>query len=145
MKRDSILVVDFGTSNVHVNVVDVRDGQILYSRSRKYRMISPEDGYTEINPRELWHASEQCVKEVISDMEAVELHGITFSYFGDNLMLVDSNGEPLTNIILAFDVRGALEAAEDFPRRFTDEEFIRITGSTCVPFCTGPKILWFKK
>ena len=84
MKRDSILVVDFGTSNVHVNVVDVRDGQILYSRSRRYRMISPEDGYTEINPRELWHASEQCVKEVISDMEAVELHGITFSYFGDN-------------------------------------------------------------
>ena len=145
MKRDSILVVDFGTSNVHVNVVDVRDGQILYSRSRRYRMISPEDGYTEINPRELWHASEQCVKEVISDMEAVELHGITFSYFGDNLMLVDSNGEPLTNIILAFDVRGAREAAEDFPRRFTDEEFIRITGSTCVPFCTGPKILWFKK
>ena len=30
MKRDSILVVDFGTSNVHVNVVHVRDGQILY-------------------------------------------------------------------------------------------------------------------
>ena len=29
MKRDSILVVDFGTSNVNVNVVDVRDGQIL--------------------------------------------------------------------------------------------------------------------
>ena len=35
-------------------------------------------------------------------MENVELH-ITFSYFGDNIMLADSHGAPLTNIILAFD------------------------------------------
>lgn len=145
MKRDSILVVDFGTSNVHVNVVDVWNGQILYSRSRKYTMMSPKEGYTEINPGELWDASEQCVGEVIRDMEEVELKAVTFSYFGDNLMLADSRGEPLTNIILAFDVRGENEAKAEFARRFTDEEFIRITGSTCVPFCTGPKILWFKK
>ena len=52
MKRDSILVVDFGTSNVHVNVVHVWDGQILYSKSRKYAMLSPKDGYTEIKPHE---------------------------------------------------------------------------------------------
>lgn len=145
MKRDSILVVDFGTSNVHVNVVHVWDGQILYSKSRKYAMLSPKDGYTEINPHELWQASVQCVKEVLDIMENVELHAITFSYFGDNIMLADSHGAPLTNIILAFDVRGTEEALGEFGSRFTDEEFIGITGGTCVTFCTGPKLLWFKK
>ena len=121
MKRNSILVVDFGTSNVHVNVVHVWDGQILYSKSRKYAMLSPKDGYTEINPHELWQASVQCVKEVLDIMENVELHAITFSYFGDNIMLADSHGAPLTNIILAVDVRGTEEALGEFGSRFTDE------------------------
>lgn len=145
MKRNGILVVDFGTSNVHVNIVDVRGGKILHSCSRKYAMISPQDGYTEIDPQELWKASEHCVGEVLQDMREVELHGLTFSYFGDNLLLVDAQGQPLSNIILAFDVRGAEEAENEFARQFTEQEFIRITGSACVPFCTGPKILWFKK
>lgn len=145
MKRDGMLVVDFGTSNVHVNVIDTKDGRILYSSLGRYSMISPEDGYTELDPEELWRASEECVGKVVEELCDVELHGVTFSYFGDNLMLVDQEGNPLSNLILAFDIRGSEEAEGEFGLQFSEEEFIDITGSPCVPFCTGPKILWIKK
>ena len=73
-------------------------------------------------------------------MENVELHAITFSYFGIIINAGRQHGAPLTNIILAFDVRGTEEALGEFGSRFTDEEFIGITGGTCVTFCTGPKV-----
>lgn len=145
MGEKVILVVDFGTSNVHVNAVKVSNGEIICSTSQKYPMISPEDGYTEVDANLLWQNSETCVGDVIENLgENQEIAAITFSYFGDNLILADKDGEALYNCILCFDIRGEKEA-EYILSRVPEKEILEMTGSSYSGFATGSKILWVKK
>lgn len=144
-KRYCILVVDFGTSNVHINMVDVQTGEILFATSRKYDIVSEQDGYAEIDPETLWKASMEGVGCVIQGMDMdIVLSGISFSYFGDNLLLMDESMKPLSNLVLGFDVRGAEEVAE-IEHGLKDRTFAQIVGCKCETMCTGAKILWFRK
>lgn len=145
MGKSVILVVDFGTSNVHVNAVKVSNGEIICSTSKKYPMISPEDGYTEVDADLLWRNSETCVGDVIDNLDKdVKIAAITFSYFGDNLILVDEDGQALYNCILCFDIRGE-EEAEEIVSQLSEKEIVEMTGSGYSRFATGSKILWIKK
>ena len=49
-------------------------------------------------------------------------------------MLADSHGAPLTNIILAFDVRGTEEALGEFGSRFTMKNLLASTGEPALHF-----------
>lgn len=145
MGKDAIMVVDFGTSNVRASLIDVHNGCILSYASKNYPTISPIDGYAEIETERLWLCSESCVADVIEHMDQhTELHAITFSYFGDNLILVDKDGNPLYNMILAVDNRGVREA-EELCSHFGEKNLIDIIGTISIPGHTGCKILWLKK
>lgn len=114
-----ILVVDFGTSNVHVNVVDVENGNIPVSTSRKYQIICPQSGYIELDPEEMWKKSEEGVEEVVSEVTKINekngisyrIEALSFSYFGDNIIPVDENGEANYHLLQCFDERGKKQAA----------------------------------
>ena len=111
MKKKIILVVDYGTSNVRVNAVDADNGDIMHSASKKYRIEEKKDGYAEISAEHLWTYSESCMREVAENMGSdEEARAIAFSFFGDNLIPVDREGNALNDCILCTDSRGAKEA-----------------------------------
>jgi len=59
--REGILAIDFGTSNVRAALINVENGSILGNESAKYEWMHPEEGQTEINPHEIWRASQRTV------------------------------------------------------------------------------------
>lgn len=145
MGNSVILVVDFGTSNVHGSLVSLENGTILYHCSRKYPMVTTQPGYAELDPEQIWENAQLCVQELMEKKpDNLWLKTMTFSYFGDSLVLVDKRGEPLTNLLLCFDTRG-MEEARWLENTLGRERFMALTGGSCYHFATPAKMLWIQR
>ena len=144
MKKQVILVVDYGTSNVRVNAIDTDDGNIVCSASQKYLIRSKEQGYAEISADELWKFSESCMAEVVRKIEGTaEPRAIAFSFFGDNLIPVDKNGNALNDCILCTDIRGK-EEADYICSNIPEDEQIELIGDSYMLYKFGTKVLWVR-
>lgn len=144
MKKRIILVVDYGTSNVRVNAIDTDNGEIVCSASKKYLIESGGNGYAEISVDRLWKYSEYCMGKVMEDLaEEEEPKAVAFSFFGDNLIPVDSKGNALNDCILCTDARGE-EEVEYIYSKIPEEEQIHIIGDSYMLYKIGTKILWMK-
>lgn len=144
MKRTIILVVDYGTSNVRVNGIDAANGDIVYSSSKKYRIDSKGCGYAEISTDNLWNYSVDCMRNVKEQFtEEDEAKAISFSFFGDNLIPVNKDGDALNDCILCTDPRGQDEA-DYINSRIPMDEQIELIGDSYMAYKVGAKILWVK-
>ncbi len=145
MKRNLIVVVDYGTSNVRVNAIDTDNGEIAYSYAKKYLVKEKGKGYAEISAEHLWTYSEECMKEVMQQIcHEDEPRAIAFSFFGDNLLAVDENGNALTDCILCTDPRGT-EEIRYINEKIPPEEQKSIIGDWYSHHLkVGAKILWIK-
>lgn len=141
-----VLVVDFGTSNVHINAINCDNGDIPFSVSRQYRMICPKSGYVELDPEEMWKKSEEGVyeilKKIVNSSEKYSLEVLSFSFFGDNLIPVNCQGSALHNLLQCFDIRGKKQAVE-LNRIIGEERLIKITGDVCESTSCSSKIRYF--
>lgn len=145
MKRKLVCVVDYGTSNTRVNAINVEDGSIAYSSSRKYLIDDKGQGYAEISSGEIWSFSEACMGDIMSQVtQDDEVVAISYSFFGDNLIPVDAQGEALDNCILCTDPRGA-EEADYVNRQIPIAEQIETIGDSYMPYKFGAKALWVKQ
>ncbi|MGI6004784.1 MAG: FGGY-family carbohydrate kinase [Christensenellales bacterium] len=145
--KKSVAIVDFGTSNVRVNIVDVDNGKVMYSCLESYKMVSSKSGYTELNVEDLWSGACRCFASVMQEVrrdKQCEVSAVNFSYFGDCVILCDENREPLYNLILAFDPRGEREA-EEINGYFGEKRIIATTGSAYTWISSPAKLLWFKR
>ncbi len=93
--KSLIIVVDFGTSSVKVNLIRPENGEILYTSSKRYPVFSDGAGSAELSAEEIWMNSVLCMKEASEFMEAGSYvpEILTFSWFGDNLLFVDTSEE----------------------------------------------------
>ncbi|WP_122643054.1 FGGY-family carbohydrate kinase [Luxibacter massiliensis] len=141
----AILVADFGTSKVHINLIEPGRGRVLYCVSRGYRTQIPRPGYAEIDPLEMWEAVQEGVGLAAENIPpGYKISGISFSYFGDSIMAVDQNKRPLTNLILAFDGR-AKQQQRELSGQIGETRYRQITGGLTSSDDTGAKILWLKE
>ena len=143
--KEGILIVDVGTSKVHINLIDIYNGALICATASPYSWIHPKEGWSEVDPNEIWNAAEKAVDEVLLlSANTCDIKAIAFSYIGDSLLLVDKNLNPLHNLILAFDARAKIEAQEII-RDFSEDKFMQITGSNLIPEFVPSKLLWLKK
>lgn len=127
---DAYLAIDFGTSNVHVSLIDATTTRALVATSRKYGWYYPAPNQVELHIEETWQASEQAVGEVISRMPAdARLIAITFSYFGDSITPVDEKGEALYSMLPGFCGRSYKEV-QTIADELGADTYARITGNT---------------
>lgn len=141
----TIIILDFGTSNVRVNAINIENGVTLASNSEKYKSAG-QAGYCELDADEMWLKAQICMQKTISDL-ALDLYqvcGISFSFFGDCLIPVDIDGNPTYHLILCFDPRGAVEAQE-INEIVGEKRVLELIGDIYESGCTGAKILYFKR
>jgi xylulokinase len=144
MKREVILIVDFGTSKVHSNLIDINNGSNIYGESAGIKWLHPTDSWTEIDPDEIWEVSQRTVEKILRIAgKNIKILGISFSYMGDNLIPVDKNGNKLYNLIPAFDNRSINEINE-LANKIGGKKYLEITGSIVSPMNVGSKILWLR-
>ncbi|MFV0361815.1 MAG: FGGY-family carbohydrate kinase [Suipraeoptans sp.] len=143
-KNKTILVLDLGTSNIRSNLVDLRTGKVIQSVSIKNQWIKTSAGKSEMNPSLLWESTQKTVAQIlplVKEEHSVEC--ISFSYFGDSLIMTDEKYNPIDHMIMAFDTR-AQEEAVYLERKIGKENFREITGSPCFAMLVCSKILWIK-
>ena len=144
MEEKYVLIVDFGTSKVRVNLINTADGTFIDSCSREYQMLTTDEGLAEIDTEKIWNTLVECMEDVVKNIKnGSKVEAIGFSYFGDNLILMDKDYKPLSNCILCFDSRGKKEASE-ITEKITGERLIETIGSPYSYMSTGAKILWIK-
>lgn len=144
MKTKLILVIDYGTSNVRVNAIDTANGDIKYSASKKYLVQDKKCGYAEVSVDHIWTYSQDCMRQVMDKIQGEEeAKAIAFSFFGDNLIPVDKNGNALNDCILCTDPRGEKES-NYINDRISETEMIDIIGDTYMLYKFGTKLLWVR-
>jgi len=141
-----ILAVDLGTTAIKVILLQI-DGQVIASSTQEYQLLTPTELAVELNVETYWQAFKQGVVEVLtkSNIDPNKIHSLGISAQGETLILVDKDGNPLTNAVVWLDNR-AQEEAKELAQFFTNEVTYQITGQVeIVPTWPASKILWFKK
>ena len=146
MKKSALVVVDYGTSNVRASILDAETGEVKYQHSQSSRILSPKPGYLELSVDDLWANCQKCVKEVfdlLAKDDTYHADVISFSYFGDNLILADANDDPVHNLILCFDPRGSAEAMV-MNDHFGNARLISTIGGAFSSGAIPAKIQWVR-
>ena len=144
MKKQTMMILDFGTSNVRAVMVDLNSGTITGNKSLQNEWIQTKEGFYEMNAGKLWQNAVTAVGSVVCTWPDVEIEGIGFSFFGDALIPVDENLEPLRGMIMAFDTRAQKEA--EYIRQTLGENVFRdIVGGPCLSMLVCSKLLWLQK
>lgn len=128
-----LLGIDIGTSGVKVGVFDT-EGHLMARAVAKYPTIIPQPGWAEQDPVAWWSASQQAVIEVVGQVEAGQIQGISVVGLSPALICVDEEGEVVRPAVIWSDQRAEREIAE-----------LTAQLGPFVGFSTLPRALWLYK
>lgn len=137
-----VLGVDLGTSAVKVSAVN-QDGKIVAQASSEYPLSQPSPGYSEQNPDDWVKGVVSSIRQILKEVNANDIKGISYSGQMHGLVLLDQNNHVLRPAILWNDTRTTEQCHEILDKLGT--EFIQITGNNALEGFTLPKILWVKE
>lgn len=134
--------IDLGTSGVKGVVFD-RKGNVIYSHSEEYDILSSQSGYAEQNPRIWLEKTLSVLKNIGKQVWAKEVIGIGLSGQMHGLVLLDKEDNPLRNAIIWCDNRTSAEAKQ-IEEAIGLEKLKKITGNIAMAPFTLAKLLWVK-
>src|SRR4051795_9725825 len=140
---DYVGAIDQGTTSSRFILFD-RDGRIVAVDQREHEQITPQAGWVEHDPKEVWRRTREVIGGALasSDCEAGDIAAIGITNQRETTVVWDRDtGEPVYNAIVWQDTRtGALV------REFAGDEGVdRLRESVGLPLSTyfsGPKIAW---
>ena len=139
-----LLGIDVGTSNCKATVVDTQ-GRVMGKAGREYFTVQPRPGWQEADPRVIWDAVRAVIAEAVAACENPEpIAGVSVSSFGETMVPVGKDGQPLGNGILYIDPRGQEEAAllrDDYG----EDKLNAVTGASAHSMYSLPKLMWLKR
>ncbi len=140
-----ILGVDVGTSSTKVVIFDLEGIEIARAGSAPYQNLTPQPGWVEQDPQELWQALITTIRSAIENAgQALNILSLCMSVQSGSLLPVDGNGEPLSPIITWLD--GRAEGIVDEWKRAGQQEWVKATsGWSLYPSLCLPTIAWLKK
>lgn len=139
-----VIGIDLGTSGTKTVLFDEK-GTVITSKTIKYPMYQPKNGYAEQEPADWYNAAVNTIKAVIeaSRVSADDIVGIGLSGQMHGLVMLDENSEVIRKSIIWCDQRTADEV-EKMNRKIGRERLIAITANPALTGWTAAKILWVK-
>jgi xylulokinase len=140
----SLLGIDIGTTGCKSIVFRI-DGTILGQSYREYRLLHPREGWIELDPRVVWQAVCDTVREAVDRAGPGDpVKALATSVQGEAVTPVGQDGEPLDNSPVTFDGRSVpfVTHWEESPGA---ERVFEITGMPLHAMYTLQKILWWKQ
>lgn len=140
-----VLAIDIGTTSTKTLAVD-QDGRLHGSHSIGYPLHTPSPGYAEQDPDVMYEAVLDCVDQVMKQggWVAEDIICVTFSSANHSLILVDSEGRPLTPSITWADQRSAAQA-EKMLADGTGLAIYKRTGTPIHPMSPLVKLVWMRE
>lgn len=139
------LGVDMGTSSMKATLID-NNGSIVWHVSRPTSLISPRDGFYEVNSDiEWWQNFISICEEIRAAGYSDKVMGIAISSVCATFLPVDKDFMPLSNAVLYGIDRRAAHIADELNARYGKEFLTEKLGGTFSTQSILPKILWFKR
>ena len=138
-----ILAVDIGTTSTKAIAVTA-NGNVLAFHTIPYPTHYPKAGYSEQDPEEILSAVKNCIVQIMQGCKEHQLLCLSFSAAMHSVMATDSNGLPLTPLIIWSDMR-SLEQANDLISRGIAYKIYNATGTAIHPMAPLCKLMWWRK
>ncbi|MFC4778722.1 L-fuculokinase [Paenibacillus sp. GCM10023252] len=138
-----ILGLDIGSSGCKATIVD-SDGEVVAQAGRLYATCSPQPGYYEMDPNEVWQSVQRVIVDVLAQHHKSPITAIGISSFGEAVVPLDCNGEVLANSLTYMDARGGQEANK-LADLLGAERIYHLTGCSVHPMHSICKIMWMKE
>ena len=132
--------IDIGTTATKA-MVFTREGKVVDYQCISYEMHHPQPDWSIQKPADVLKAVLDCIENLT---QKITPQFITFSAAMQSLIAVDSNGKPLTDVILWADNR-ASEIAQKLRLSDLGQQFYEKTGIPIHTFCPMTKIRWLKE
>ena len=135
----TIIAIDQGTTSTRTVAFDA-DLNIIHSKQKEYPLIYPNDGWVEIEPRELMNSVYSTIDPVLDACEDVSALGIT-NQRETTLVWDSDSGKPIYNAIVWQDRRTA-EQCMQLKKDGYEETIKNATGLLLDPYFSATKISW---
>ena len=134
--------VDIGTTNTKA-VAFNDSGEVKSQHNQGYEMIHPEPDFSEMDAEIIWEAVQNCLQKVIKELDG-PVRAITFCAAMHSLMAVDSDGTPMTNLVIWADNR-ATEEADSLVQSEVGKQIYEACGTPLHPMIPLCKLMWWQK
>ncbi len=134
--------VDIGTTNTKA-VAFNDSGEVKSQHNQGYEMIHPEPDFSEMDAEIIWEAVQNCLQKVIKELDG-PVRAITFCAAMHSLMAVDSDGMPMTNLVIWADNR-ATEEADSLVQSEVGKQIYEACGTPLHPMIPLCKLMWWQK
>lgn len=138
----SYVGLDAGTTGIKALQFD-ENGCILASAYREYPLLTPCEGWCEIDALDVWHAAKAVLSE-IAHKSSSPIQVIAVCSCGQAVVPLDRHGEPLYPFITTIDTRTVAQQ-EWWQAHADEEEIFRRTGLAFSPIYTANKIMWHRE
>jgi sugar (pentulose or hexulose) kinase len=103
--QTAILSLDIGTTIAKAVLFNLK-GQELAIAEQGLSLLTPQAGWVELNPAEMWDAVLTIIREICQNLPTdIQITGVGLSSQGGSLLPVDSDGNPTYNLITWLDHR----------------------------------------
>ncbi len=137
----SFLGLDVGTSGCKAAIFN-REGRIIASAAREYVVTSSQPHWAELDPQKVGDLSLEVIAEASSHCLHDRVEGLAISSQGEAFMVLDAQGDLLSNAMVSSDNR-AIRQARSFS--FDTHLLYEKTGHTPYPIFSLYKLLWLQE
>ena len=134
-----LIAIDQGTTSTRTVAFD-KDLNIMHSEQKEYPLIYPNDGWVEIEPKELMRSVYATIDPILDACSDVSAIGIT-NQRETTLVWDADSGEPIYNAIVWQDRRTADQCMQ-LKRNGHEEAIKKATGLLLDPYFSSTKISW---
>jgi L-fuculokinase len=145
MYRDSVMVIDCGSTNITVSAFDA-SGNIIASASRP-NAPSRQQGAEELTVWDMdiiWQKICQASKEVLAALETGTIRAVTVTTFGADGGFVDRTGD-LVYPVISWQCTRTEETVGEIAELVPPRELYETTGYNIIRFNTLLRFLWMRK
>lgn len=142
MTQPYAIGLDIGTGSAKAIAINI-SGKIIAASQFFYPALSPQPGFSEQDPEQIWTTFVQCIQTIILQLKEAPAI-ISLSSCMHSLVAINSEGKPLTNLITWADTRS--EAIAEQLRQSTEGKSMYHNSGTPIhsmsPLC---KIIWLRE
>ncbi len=138
----SLMGIDVGTTGCKVVAFD-HSGVVLAQASREYPLLSPQPGWYELDPEQVWSFVCDCLREVNAQLRHDPATALALSSQGEAMIPVTRDGKVLANSPVSSDRRNLSQTAA-MEAALGKEHIYAITGQPMGSIYTLPKVLWWR-
>ena len=140
----SVLAIDAGTTGVTALVV-TPDGRIAAKGYQEFAQHFPQPGWVEHAPEEIWQATLQATREVLTSCDASELQAVGITNQRETVLLWDREtlGSPRRAIV--WQDRRTAAICERLRSEGHEGRVSELTGLRLDPYFSGTKLTWLRE